>query len=220
MHLFIHPYIHTSIHSYIHTLIYLFFHFFINYLFLAVMTAVRFVRKPDSDAHTVCVELFKREILEKRIIQAEAASVAKCPDADMVSLRVLTTLIHYLTESPETGTQGKVVSIQNKNIHDVKEGEDNVVNGTKRLNIDSSDDSQGDKKDDKIIGDNGVAERMFSKGDVLEALSDCVVVLRRLPVLLTQYKLSRGTTLPGYVLRVCVRVYVYVYTCHYVCAHV
>jgi hypothetical protein len=172
------------------------------------MTAVRFVRKPDSDAHTVCVELFKREILEKRIIQAEAASVAKCPDADMVSLRVLTTLIHYLTESPETGSQGKAVSMQNKNIHDVKEGEDNVTNGMKRININPSDDNQGDKKDEKIMEDNGVAERMFSKGDVLEALSDCVVVLRRLPVLLTQYKLSGGTTLTGYVLRVCVHVYV------------
>lgn len=179
------------------------------------MTAVRFVRKPDSDAHTVCVELYKREILEKRIIQAEAASVAKCPDADMVSLRVLTTLIHYLTQSPETRSQGKAVSMQNKNIHDVKEGEDNVANGIKRLNISASDDSQGDKKDDKIMEDNGIAEKMFSKGDVLEALSDCVVVLRRLPVLLTQYKLSGGTTLPGYVLRVCVWVcvciYIYIY---------
>ena len=86
------------------------------------MTAVRFVRKPDSDAHTVCVELYKREILEKRIIQAEAASVAKCPDADTVSLQVLTTLIHYLTENAEAVSQEKVVSGQSKNMHNVKDG--------------------------------------------------------------------------------------------------
>lgn len=173
------------------------------------MTAVRFVRKPDSDAHTVCVELYKREILEKRIIQAEAASVAKCPDADTVSLQVLTTLIHYLTENAEAVSQEKVASGQSKNMHNVKEGENTVTNGIKRSTIGSDEGLQSEEKvgagnvnkDDKKIEEN--ADRMFSKGDVLEALSDCVVVLRRLPVLLTQYKLSGGISLPGYVLREC-----------------
>ena len=186
-----------------------FTHLFSHLFFAAVMTAVRFVRKPDSDAHTVCVELYKREILEKRIIQAEAASVAKCPDADTVSLQVLTTLIHYLTENAEAIGQEKVVSGQIKNTHNVKEGENTVINGTKRLTIgpygesptEGKDGAGNVDKDDKKIEEN--ADRMFSKGDVLEALSDCVVVLRRLPVLLTQYKLSGGISLPGYVLRQC-----------------
>lgn len=192
-----------------------FTHLFSHLFFSAVMTAVRFVRKPDSDAHTVCVELYKREILEKRIIQAEAASVAKCPDADTVSLQVLTTLIHYLTENAEALRQEKVVSGQTKNILNVKEGENTVVNGTKRLVFGPDGEAQSEEKDgagsvandDKKVEEN--ADRMFSKGDVLEALSDCVVVLRRLPVLLTQYKLSGGISLPGYVqckyLYVCVR---------------
>ena len=164
--------------------------------------------------HTVCVELYKGDILEKRIIQAEAASVAKCPDADMVSLKVLTTLIHYLTENTESVNLGEAVTSHKKTFLDVMEGEVTVVKGIKRLNVGSDGDEVEGKefrnksKDYKNVEESGIAERMFSKGDVLEALSDCVVVLRRLPVLLAQYKLSNRIILPGYVL--CVRVCAYV----------
>jgi hypothetical protein len=153
------------------------------------MTAVRFVRKLEGDSFTVCVELHKKEILEARIVRAEAESSLKNPGADVVALRVVCALMKNLTEEEDEGGcglngEGEGVVGEEHNAEKV----DKLAYGD--VVVERLGEKQGevDKSEQRVSR----RERMYARGDVLEALSDCVVVLRRLPVLLAQYKVQYG----------------------------
>lgn len=159
------------------------------------MTAVRFVRKLEGDTFTVCVELHKKEMLEARIVRAEAESSLKNPGADVVALRVVCALMKNLTVEEDEGGRGlhRVGSgvVGSEDSNGVKERK--MVKGDIVLEgLEQSERERDEGERQKSSSDLKVSrrERMYARGDVLEALSDCVVVLRRLPVLLAQYKVQ------------------------------
>jgi hypothetical protein len=163
------------------------------------MTAVRFVRKLEGDSFTVCVELHKKEMLEARIVRAEAESSLKNPGADVVALRVVCALMKKLTEEEDEGGGGLSGESEGVLGSDECYGEkvDKAANGdavVAGLGEKQGDVQRADGERENSSSEQRVSrgDRMYARGDVLEALSDCVVVLRRLPVLLAQYMVQYG----------------------------
>lgn len=154
------------------------------------MTAVRFVRKVDGETPTVFVELHKKEVLDRRTLRAEAESAIKDSSPDAMALHVLSTLIAFLTDDKSVRAIKRGKSAEKEEGRG--EGEAKGVNGDDiRVGTDSG---AGSRSHSGVEGrellplDITGKERVcvYQRGDVLEALSDCVVVLKRLPVLLAQ----------------------------------
>lgn len=143
----------------------------------AVMTAVRFVRKVDGETPTVYVELHKKEVLDRRTLKAEAESAIKDPAPDAIALNVLSTLIAYLTEDKAVGSIQRGKSAEKGGGGVGGNGEVKGLNG-----------GDGTELPPHSVSVTGKELRVcvYHRGDVLEALSDCVVVLKRLPVLVAQ----------------------------------
>jgi hypothetical protein len=137
------------------------------------MTAVRFVRKVDGETPTVYVELHKKEVLDRRTLRAEAESAIKDPAPDAIAKNVLSTLIAYLTDDKSVAAiiRGKSAEEKGQGGGEVKglNGGDGTESPSQGVTV----------KEARVC--------VYQRGDVLEALSDCVVVLKRLPVLLAQH---------------------------------
>lgn len=181
-----------------------------------MLTAVRFIKsKREGEESSIGVELYKKEILEKRIINAENEFALKNPEADSIALNVLGTLIHYIItdhnllkgkgrgkgQDKETkkseeksiekndnqSTASSAVPNEITTVTTPRNTDTNIITNSKNSN-----DSTKEKKKKVLLDEDtyGYSEDcMYFKGDVLEALSDCILVLKRFPILLAQYKI-------------------------------
>ena len=206
-----------------------------------MLTAVRFIKsEKEGEESTVGVELYKKEVLEKRLLSAEKEYALKNPEADSVALKVLGTLIHYLVtdhkqlrgkgrgrgkdkgrgkgeddeevnqedreekgklnEDQEASRRGNDLSLSasTSNINTATEINFEI---SRESNSNSNSDSSNNKyhikkneNEESIVNlDDDTydcsADCMYFKGDVLEALSDCTLVLKRFPILLAQFQI-------------------------------
>ena len=163
------------------------------------MTSVRFIKnKNGDDDNSVTVELYKKEILEKRILNAESEYALQNPDADSVTVEVLGKLISYLISNPEInkkknigtgdieGADSKETSTTNSNTDATSTSADLNESNTSQTSNSSTNVCTDTSTD---ISTDSSTDCMYFRGDVLEALADCTLILKRLPVLLAQYKM-------------------------------
>lgn len=131
-------------------------------------------------------------------MRAEAEGSLRNPGADVVALRVVSALLKNITadEDEGRGLGEEGVGVVGGEECNGKKGDeadvDIVVEGEEKKESEGIVEKEGEEERVKDTLDMGASrrERMYARGDVLEALSDCVVVLRRLPVLLAQYKVQ------------------------------
>ena len=196
-----------------------------------MLTAVRFIKsKKEGEESTVGVELYKKEILEKRLLKAENEYALKNPEADSTALKVLETLIHYIVidhkllrrkgrgkekgkgkdeeedqeyreekgklndeqESFRSG-EGPNLSTPTSNINNSTEVNSEIIGESHSNKSNNNDNKKNGNENNLLSLDDDTydcsADCLYFKGDVLEALSDCTLVLKRFPILLAQFKI-------------------------------